>query len=61
MTGERGDRGEAARAERARRVADVMRENLRKRKEQERARETGRNGPAGREQVPDGAPGPVDR
>jgi hypothetical protein len=35
---EREDRAEAARAERARRVAAVMRENLRKRKAQERAR-----------------------
>jgi hypothetical protein len=43
---ERKDRGLAARAERARKVAEVMRENLRKRKAQERAREgTGRQVP----------------
>jgi hypothetical protein len=40
--GERKDRGEAARAERARKVAEVMRENLKKRKAQERAREGAR-------------------
>ena len=33
-----GDRGQAGRVERARRVAEVMRENLRKRKARERAR-----------------------
>ncbi len=39
--GEQKDRGEAARAERARKVAAVMRENLKKRKAQERARQGG--------------------
>jgi epoxyqueuosine reductase QueG len=33
-----GDRGTVSRAERARKVADVMRENLKKRKAQEQAR-----------------------
>ncbi len=36
---ERKGRGLALRAERARKVAEVMRENLRKRKAQERARQ----------------------
>jgi hypothetical protein len=39
--GEQNDRGEAARAERARKLAAVMRENLKKRKAQERARQGG--------------------
>ena len=55
---ERADHGaaaRAARAERARRVAAVMRENLKKRKEQgrardERGREAGEQPPAGEDE-----------
>jgi hypothetical protein len=51
---ERKERGLALRAERARKVAEVMRENLRKRKAQERARQAAApEGPAG--QPADGA------
>ena len=53
----RSDRGQTAREERARRLAEAMRENLRKRKAQERAREVGLPD----EPVQAETPGVVDR